>query len=331
MYGYDCLRIASFARCISLCNQIFPCSIVLAAVCVGNSFRTGAAGIVKFSSVGIDDIIACISRRLLCRSFFLCWSRRGCWCFGGRLCPSHCGFYCCCCGFCCGGCGRCRLCCGCSCFRRCGGRFCGSRGSDRSCGCCDSAVLLLAAGGVAAGSGERQQSADQENACRDRCGTFAVFRIQFAVQFFKEPVHRNENECGNGIRRRNQSLQSPATAKQRKPLKVWAKIAITASTAETAKAIQRNVLFSIIASTSAVRAYAAVWHLCTAVSTHPPGRCICGRQSRMFLVHPEPECRRQDQGDTKPTGKGQKDNAGDYGSPKNFGAFLVSGVCPDQD
>lgn len=122
-----------------------------------------------------------------------------------------------------------------------------------------------------------------------------------------------------------------ATAKQRKPLKVWAKIAITASTAETAKAIQRNVLFSIIASTSAVRAYAAVWHLCTAVSTHPPGRCICGRQSRMFLVHPEPECRRQDQGDTKPTGKGQKDNAGDYGSPKNFGAFLVSGVCPDQD
>ena len=40
--------------------------------------------------------------------------------------------------------------------------------------------------------------ADQENACRDRCGTFAVFRIQFAVQFFKEPVHRNENECGNG-------------------------------------------------------------------------------------------------------------------------------------
>jgi hypothetical protein len=51
----------------------------------------------------------------------------------------------------------------------------------------------------------------------------------------------------------------------------------------------------------------------------------------MFLVHPEPECRRQDQGGTKPTGKGQKDNAGDYGSPKNFGAFLVSGVCPDQD
>ena len=122
-----------------------------------------------------------------------------------------------------------------------------------------------------------------------------------------------------------------ATAKQRKPLKVWAKIAITASTAETAKAIQRNVLFSIIASTSAVRAYAAVWQLCSAVSTHPSGRCICGRQSRMFLVHPEPECRRQDQGDTKPTGKGQKDNAGDYGSPKNFGAFLVSGVCPDQD
>lgn len=170
---------------------------------------------------------------------------------------------------------------------------------------------------MAAGSGERQQSADQENACRDRCGTFAVFRIQFAVQLFKEPVHRNENECGDG--------------KAEKAAESVAKIAITASTAETAKAIQRNVLFSIIASTSAVRAYAAVWHLCTAVSTHPSGRCICGRQSRMFLVHPEPECRRQDQGNTKPTGKGQKDNAGDYGSPKNFGAFLVSGVCPDQD
>ena len=308
MYGYDCLRIASFARCISLCNQIFPCSIVLAAVCVGNSFRTGAAGIVKFSSVGIDDIIACISRRLLCRSFFLCRSRRVCWCFGGRLCRSHCGFYCCCCG----GCGRCRLCCGCSCFCRCGS-FCGSRGSDHSCGCCDSAVLLLAAGGVAAGSGPQT---------RKMPAVIAVARLRY---FGSSSLSSFSKSRFTGMK------MNAATAKQRKPLKVWAKIAITASTAETAKAIQRNVLFSIIASTSAVRAYAAVWHLCTAVSTHPSGRCICGRQSRMFLVHPEPECRRQDQGDTKPTGKGQKDNAGDYGSPKNFGAFLVSGVCPDQD
>ena len=254
------LWIAVAARRISLCNQIISCSGIFAAVCVGNSFRTGTAGIVKYSTAGIDDISEHICRRLLCRSFFLCRSR--------RFCRSRCGFCCCCGSFC-----RSR-CCG-SCFRRCGGRFCGSRGSDHSCGCCDSAVLS---------------------------------KIRFT-----------------GMK------MNAATAKQRKPLKVWAKIAITASTAETAKAIQRNVLFSIIASTSAVRAYAAVWQLCTAVSTHPSGRCICGRQSRMFLVHPEPECRRQDQGDTKPTGKGQKDNAGDYGSPKNFGAFLVSGVCPDQN
>lgn len=121
------------------------------------------------------------------------------------------------------------------------------------------------------------------------------------------------------------------TAKQRKPLNVWAKMATTASTAETAKAIQRNILFSIIAFPSTIRTYAAVGQLCSAVSTHPSGRCICGRQSRMFLVHPEPECRRQDQGNAEPAGKGQKDNAGNNGSPENLGAFLVSGMCPDQN
>ena len=72
------LWIAVAARRISLCNQIISCSGIFAAVCVGNSFRTGTAGIVKYSTAGIDDISEHICRRLLCRSFFLCRSRRFC-------------------------------------------------------------------------------------------------------------------------------------------------------------------------------------------------------------------------------------------------------------